>query len=142
MTHLLASHHTAFPNCESIRFHCNERKAHARTIVNVYVRPEVFACADGSRLAAVERCADKRWNLNGMRVLNPFIDEYIRGYPVNGAWENDVALKVTFRDGSARVLVHGMSVLPSLSARTISRSTLRCSCVSARVSIWSGSESS
>ncbi len=73
------------------------KKADARTIFNVYIRPEIYTCPDGPRLAAVQRCADKHRDLYGVGVLNPLVDEDIGGYSINGAWENDIALDITLR---------------------------------------------
>ena len=93
----IKEHKIQVRDCENIRFQCKERKANLRTIFNVYIGPEIFTCTNGPRLAALQRCADKHRDLDGVRVLNPLVDEGIGGYPINGAWENDIALNVTFR---------------------------------------------
>lgn len=49
----IKEHEIQISNCEIVSEVSLQRKADVRTIVNVYIGPEVFPCANGSRLAAV-----------------------------------------------------------------------------------------
>lgn len=71
------------------------------TIFNPDIRPKVLPKPDHATLATVNTRADDLGYLDGMRVLDTRVDEWVRDDTVDRRWANDVRLHVTYKRGQA-----------------------------------------
>ena len=54
------------------------------TLVDLYVRPNIFSFTNHSSLASIQASLDRDGNLNGVRVGNTDIDDFASCNPING----------------------------------------------------------